>query len=153
MRFLPISTLLIPMTAAVSLAWAEDTTHRISVMKTESCGCCNAWVSHLEEHGFEVETTNMSQGALNRFKDRSAIAPRYKSCHTGMVDGYVIEGHVPASDIMELLTQKPDALGLSVPRMPIGSPGMEMGDTRDAYNVLLMDNEGNAEVFSSYAAQ
>lgn len=136
-----------------SLASAQDTANRITVMKSESCGCCNAWIDHLEDNGFEVEAKNLSSGALNKFKADQSIAPRYKSCHTGIIDGYVIEGHVPASDIEKLLAQKPEALGLSVPRMPIGSPGMEMGDERDAYDVLLMGDGGDAEVYSSYEAK
>jgi len=137
---------------ATSIASAQDTADRITVMKSESCGCCNAWIDHLEASGFEVEAKNLSSGALNKFKTDRGIAPRHKSCHTGIIDGYVIEGHVPASDIKKLLSQKPEALGLSVPRMPIGSPGMEMGDERDAYEVLLMGDDGEAEVFSSYEA-
>ena len=95
---------------ATSIASAQDTADRITVMKSESCGCCNAWIDHLEASGFEVEAKNLSSGALNKFKTDRGIAPRHKSCHTGIIDGYVIEGHVPASDIKKLLSQKPDCL-------------------------------------------
>jgi len=133
-----------------SPTFAGEPLPKISVMKSASCGCCNAWIEHLEDHGFEVEAKNLSSGALNKFKTDNGIAPQHRSCHTGVVDGYVIEGHVPASDIVKLLDTRPEARGLSVPRMPIGSPGMEMGDERDAYDVLLIGKDGDDEVFSSY---
>jgi len=134
-------------------AFAEDAKPRMTVMKTESCGCCNAWIDHLEANGFEVEARNMPYDALDRLKTASGIAEEHKSCHTGMVGGYVVEGHVPASDIHAMLERKPDALGLSVPAMPVGSPGMEMGARRDAYDVLLLEEGDGSEVFSAYDAR
>lgn len=126
---------------------------RVDVKKTATCGCCQAWVNHLKQSGFNVTTEDVAYGALARFKRRNGVGAEHQSCHTARVSGYTIEGHVPAEDIARLLKQRPDAIGLSVPGMPIGSPGMEAGTERDAYNVLLLKKDGNAEVFVSYKAQ
>jgi hypothetical protein len=84
-------------------------------------------------------------------KDRAGVTPELSSCHTAFIDGYFIEGHVPASDVQRLLSERPDALGLTVPGMPIGSPGMEIGNQRDAYDTLLVLLDGSTEVFESHA--
>ena len=84
-------------------------------------------------------------------KARAGITPELSSCHTAFIDGYFVEGHVPAGDVQRLLAERPDALGLTVPGMPIGSPGMEMGDQRDAYDTLLVLRDGSTEVFESHA--
>ena len=123
---------------------------RIDVKKTATCGCCQAWVNHLKQSGFHVATENMAYGLLARFKRKHGVGVPYQSCHTGRIAGYTIEGHVPAEDIARLLKQRPDAVGLSVPAMPIGSPGMEVGSRRDAYDVLLLKKDGTSEVFASY---
>lgn len=126
---------------------------RVDVKKTATCGCCQAWVNHLKQSGFNVTTENMAFGALARFKRKHGVGAEHQSCHTGRVAGYTIEGHVPAADIARLLKQRPDAIGLSVPGMPIGSPGMEVGTERDAYNVLLLKKNGSTEIFASYSAK
>jgi hypothetical protein len=126
---------------------------RVDVKKTATCGCCQAWVNHLKQSGFNVATENMAYGALARFKRKHGVGSEHQSCHTARVAGYTIEGHVPAEDITRLLKQRPDAIGLSVPGMPTGSPGMEAGTERDAYNVLLLKKDGSAEVFVSYKAK
>ncbi len=123
---------------------------RIAVKKTATCGCCQAWVNHLKQSGFDVAAENMAYGVLARFKRQHGVGVPYQSCHTGRIAGYTIEGHVPAKDIERLLKQRPDAVGLSVPGMPIGSPGMEVGSKRDAYDVLLLKKDGSSEVFASY---
>lgn len=125
----------------------------ISVAKSPTCGCCNAWIEHLEENGFAVEAHDLTSPALHQFKLNNGIAPEHMSCHTAIVEGYTIEGHVPAEDIRKLLADRPEATGLAVPGMPIGSPGMEMGAERDAYDVLLVSEDGGADVYSSYEAQ
>lgn len=119
----------------------------IQVYKTPTCGCCTKWVSHLRENGFEVETTDLSD--LRMVKSMAGIAPDLASCHTGRVDGYVIEGHVPAQDIRRLLAERPDALGLTVPGMPHGSPGMESPHP-EPYQVLLIGEDGSTSVFETH---
>lgn len=125
----------------------------VTVHKTATCGCCTAWIDHLEKHGFETIPHDMSQGALTQKKMESGVPREMASCHTGVVAGYVIEGHVPARDIERLLEERPDAIGLAVPGMPIGSPGMTMGDMTDPYNVYLIRRDGAAEIFASYPAR
>jgi hypothetical protein len=119
----------------------------IQVYKTPTCGCCTKWVSHLREHGFEVETTDLAD--LRVVKSMAGITPEQASCHTGKVDGYVIEGHVPAQDIRRLLAERPEARGLTVPGMPHGSPGMESPHP-EPYQVLLIDAAGNTSVFAEH---
>ena len=122
----------------------------IDVKKTNGCGCCLAWMEHLEENGFAPTGEDMFAGLLVRFKLDSGVPQRMVSCHTGLVEGYVIEGHVPADDIRRLLSERPDAVGLAVPDMPLGSPGMDQSRWREAYDVFLINNDGSTEVFSSY---
>lgn len=124
----------------------------VTVWKDPSCGCCNDWIAHLEAHGFAV--TAHDEGNAGR-RAELGLPARYGSCHTALVDGYVVEGHVPAADIRRLLAERPEALGLAVPGMPIGSPGMDApayGGRRDAYAVLLVDRLGGHRVFSAYEA-
>ena len=122
----------------------------IKVYKSPTCGCCGAWVEHLNEAGFRVVAENVSQDALWKLKTKAGITDDLSSCHTAFVEGYVIEGHVPAEDIRRLLDEKPEGLGLSVPGMPIGSPGMEMGDEREPYATLLVQPNGAADFFARH---
>ena len=123
----------------------------VTVAKTPSCGCCTAWIEHLEENGFDVVAYDMTHEALDNVKRDLNIDPALVSCHTAMIDGYFIEGHVPANDITRLLEERPEhARGLSVPGMPIGSPGMEIGDQRDPFQTLLVHQDNQTEVFNSY---
>jgi hypothetical protein len=122
----------------------------IQVAKTSGCGCCVAWMEHLEEHGFRPEGTNMHGGALVRLKMDLGLPMQMASCHTAQVGGYVIEGHVPAADIRRLLDERPDAIGLAVPEMPLGSPGMDFGSRTEPYEVLLVRPDGSTEVFADY---
>ena len=122
----------------------------IEVRKTNGCGCCLAWMERLEENGFAPTGQDMFAGLLVRFKLDNGVPQRMVSCHTALVDGYVIEGHVPASDIRRLLAERPDAVGLAVPEMPLGSPGMDQGRWLEAYDVFLIRNDGSTEVFASY---
>lgn len=124
---------------------------RVDVYKSPTCGCCSAWVKHIESAEFAVDAQDVDQNRLYALKARSGITPRLASCHTALVRGYVIEGHVPASDVRRLLAERPDAVGLSVPGMPIGSPGMEMGNQRDAFDTLLILRNGMTEVFQRHA--
>jgi hypothetical protein len=120
----------------------------MTVEKSPTCGCCTAWVDHMRAAGFDVRTRDVDQEALWRTKAMAGVTPETASCHTAMIDGYVVEGHVPAEDVRRLLAERPRALGLAVPGMPIGSPGMEMGAREDAYDVLLLNAGGGTEVFS-----
>ncbi len=120
---------------------------KISVYKSPTCGCCSKWVSHLQQNGFEVETTDLND--LRVIKSMSGIKPEQASCHTAKIGDYVIEGHVPAEDIKRLLSERPQARGLAVPGMPKGSPGMEHPNP-EHYQVLLLGNDGTTEVFAEH---
>ncbi len=125
----------------------------IEVWKTATCGCCKDWLSHLEAEGFEVKSRDVSDAVKNDYRRRMGLADKFGSCHTGLVQGYVIEGHVPARDIRRLLQSRPAALGLAAPGMPVGAPGMngpEYGGQKDAFDVLLVQRDGRATVFQSY---
>ncbi|MBE9639729.1 DUF411 domain-containing protein [Salipiger mangrovisoli] len=134
------------------LAATAQTALAIHVLKDPNCGCCTSWVDILREDGFTVTSENSLGTLLMRHKLDRGIPPDMTSCHTGEIDGYVIEGHVPARDIRRLLSERPDAIGLTVPGMPYGSPGMGPESERDAYDVLLIRKDGSTEVFSSYGA-
>ena len=123
----------------------------VHVFKNPDCGCCSLWVKHLEAAGFGVNVTNVTDTAAMR--QRFGMPEKYGGCHTATVEGYVIEGHVPAPDIRRLLAERPAAIGLSVPGMPVGSPGMEVGNRVDAYDVLIVNHAGGATVFSRYPAR
>lgn len=122
----------------------------IEVWKDPNCGCCADWVKHLEANGFRVTVHDRGNIAA---RARLGVPAKLGSCHTAEIAGYAIEGHVPASEIKRLLAQRPAAVGLAVPGMPIGSPGMEQGSTRDPYDVLLVLKDGSSRVYQSYRAQ
>lgn len=124
----------------------------LRVLKDPDCGCCGSWIAIMQRNGFDAEVENTSWESLSRFKAANGIPEQMASCHTGLVDGYVIEGHVPAADIHRLLAERPSAIGLSVPGMPFGSPGMGPEDERDAYSVFLIKKDGSTEVFNHYNA-
>jgi hypothetical protein len=117
----------------------------IKVYKTPTCGCCKAWVEHLEQNGFKAEVVDMPD--LSSVKTKYGVAPQLQSCHTAVVGDYTIEGHVPADLIMRLVTEKPEIAGLAVPGMPMGSPGME-GATKESYDVLTFDRAGRTTVYA-----
>lgn len=119
----------------------------MEVWKDPSCGCCAEWVEHLGANGFAVKVHETGNGAA---RARLGMPIKYGSCHTGRVGSYAIEGHVPAREIHRLLAEKPKAIGLAVPGMPVGSPGMEQGSQRDPYDVLLVRAAQDATVFASY---
>lgn len=119
----------------------------IEVYKSESCGCCGAWVEHLKANGFTTRVTNVENPS--DYRERAGIPDELGSCHTGMVAGYALEGHVPAAEIKRLLAERPKARGLAVPGMPLGSPGME-GPRKDPYEVFLVDSTGRATVYKKY---
>ncbi len=123
----------------------------LEIWKSPTCGCCEKWAQHMTSHNFKIKTNNVAHGALAEIKREAGIIPQYASCHTAKIDGYFIEGHVPVQDIKRLLLERPDAVGLSVPGMPIGSPGMEHGDEKEPYEVLLIKKDGTSETFSQQA--
>jgi len=122
----------------------------VEVWKAPTCGCCKDWMRHLEINGFLTRSHDVGNNAQ---RSRAGIPATLGSCHTAMVGGYAIEGHVPAQDIQRLLREKPKAIGLAVPGMPIGSPGMDgpaYNGKRDAYDVLLVLSDGASQVYQSY---
>jgi len=122
----------------------------VEVWKDPNCGCCKDWIAHIEANGFNVKTHDTGNNAARL---KLGMPKSLGSCHTALVDGYVIEGHVPARDIHRLLKAKPAALGLAVPGMPVGSPGMDgpaYNGRKDAYDVLLVARDGASKVFQSY---
>jgi hypothetical protein len=121
--------------AAISQQGSSAEASEINVYKSPSCGCCEAWADSLRANGFTMVVKDIED--LDAVKQRLGVPSSLQSCHTATVEGYVIEGHVPASDIRRLLTERPEATGLAVPGMPIGSPGMEQGDWREPYATIL----------------
>ena len=119
----------------------------ITVYKSPYCGCCAEWVTHMRSHGHDMKTVEMED--LTAIKKMTGVGEHLQSCHTAVVDGYVVEGHVPAADVARLLTEKPKARGLAVPGMPIGSPGME-GANPEPYEVLLFQADGSARVYARH---
>jgi len=145
-----LALLIAPLVLPAALSAAPGMT-QLQVWKDPQCGCCQAWIEHLQARGFAVEVHDVGNTAARK---RLGLPERLASCHTAWVGGYVIEGHVPAADIERLLKQKPAALGLAVPGMPIGSPGMDgpaYKGRKDAYQVLLVKRDGSTSVFASYA--
>jgi hypothetical protein len=123
-----------------------DAAPQITVYKSPACGCCNGWIEHLEDAGFEVQAVDTEDMAT--IKAANGIHSGLASCHTGLVDGYAVEGHVPADVLKRFLKEKPEMAGLAVPGMPIGSPGMEVpGQPAEQYQVLAFDPSGKAFVY------
>jgi len=144
---------LLPNAQAEESAWNNDAktpleTLPITVYKSPSCGCCNDWITHLEQHQFQVKTIDLAN--LSAIKMELGVPQKLQSCHTAVVNGYVIEGHVPATDIRQLVEQQSSHLGLAVPHMPVGSPGMEMGARKDDFKIIAFDKNGIAETVKEY---
>ncbi|MBC7284357.1 DUF411 domain-containing protein [Hoeflea sp.] len=131
---------------------AQAATPSIHVLKDPDCGCCSAWIEILENENFAVTVEPSAGAELMRYKLANGIPEEMASCHSARVNGYMIEGHVPVADIRRLLDERPDAVGLAVPGMPYGSPGMGPESEREAYDVFLIRRNGVAEPFSRYGA-
>lgn len=131
-----------------SLHAAESMT--IDVHRDANCGCCKKWISHLEANGFTV--IDHVESDMASVKQRLGVAPRLASCHTAVIDGKFVEGHVPAAQVVEL-TKRNDLVGIAVPGMPAGSPGMEVGGEQDAYQVIGLANTGTDQVVAEYPDQ
>lgn len=140
-----------------TLAWASGPVRTaapaaplVEVWKSPTCGCCKDWITHMEAHGFR---TKVYEQGNSDARERLGLPVKYGSCHTALVGGYAIEGHVPAREVLRLLKERPRAVGLAVPAMPVGSPGMDGPDYRgrkDPYDVLLVRADGSAAVYQAY---
>ena len=141
---------------AVALAsvWDQETepnysgTLEMTVYRSPSCGCCGVWIEHAKKHGFKVK--DIKTESIEAVKQQYNVPPELASCHTAIIDGYVMEGHIPADDIKRFLEQQPELAGLAVPGMPLGTPGMEAGDLKQPFQVLAFNDKGEVEVFKEY---
>ena len=122
----------------------------VTVYKTAACGCCVAWVEHMRDSGFEVTAHDLDRADLVERTRALSIDPGLSACHTAIVDGYVVEGHVPAADVRRLIDERPPIAGIAVPGMPQGSPGMDFGPRREAYNVIAFDDAGGFRVVARH---
>ncbi len=138
---------LIAGTAFAGLSTKDAGALEVTVYKSPACGCCSKWIDHLEANGFKVNAHDVAD--ITQIKLEHEIPRGLHSCHTALIDGYVIEGHVPAEDVQRLLQERPDVVGLTVPGMRMGSPGME-GPTSEPYNVLTFDRDSNTTVFAKH---
>ena len=120
------------------------------VYRSPSCGCCGGWIDYMKKQGFQTNVILTSN--IEAVKQKYSVPDRLASCHTAVVNGYVIEGHVPVNDVKRLLQEKPNVAGISVPQMPVGTPGMEMGDRKDPFTVFSFDRQGRAKAFNQYSS-
>lgn len=134
-----------------SAGQAADEPVAITVYRSPTCGCCGKWIDHLKENNFDVK--DIVSDEMDAIKARHGIPKEMASCHTAIVDGYVVEGHVPASDITNMLKTRPKVAGLAVPDMVTGSPGMEMGGRVDPYDVMSFDKENHFQIFHRYSGK
>ncbi|OOG46390.1 DUF411 domain-containing protein [Polaromonas sp. A23] len=137
-------------TSLLAPALMAQTRPQVEVWKDPGCGCCKDWVAHMEANGFDVKVHDSGNTAARK---RLGVPDKLGSCHTALVGGYAIEGHVPAREVHRLLKERPAAVGLSVPGMPVGSPGMDgkiYGDRKDPYDVVLISRNGSTRVYQSY---
>ena len=147
LKLLSQGVILLFSASSASMGLAADA-NKVEVYKSPSCGCCSLWVEHMKNSGFEVEIHNVRN--VTPFRERFGVPDSAASCHTALVGGYAIEGHVPAADVKRLLREKPKATGIAVPGMVQGSPGMESGQGKDPYNVVLFNASGRTTIFSAH---
>ncbi|MEC9364756.1 MAG: DUF411 domain-containing protein [Pseudomonadota bacterium] len=148
MRFVLSCVFIVTMLVAGCSKTTPEGATLITVYKSPNCQCCSGWVKHLRQHGFAVRIK--AERDLASIRAKLGVPEQLAACHTAVVDGYLIEGHVPASDIRRLISERPKANGIAVPGMPIGSPGMEVGERHDPYEVLLFDTSGETQAFTSH---
>jgi len=128
---------------------AQNRQLAVEVYKDPACGCCSKWIDHLRSHGFTARAIDTDK--MDQIKTSRGVPRQARSCHTAIVGGYVVEGHVPAADIQRLLKERPAVVGLAVPGMPIGSPGMEVPNVKpQAYNVIAFDKQGQLKIYASH---
>lgn len=148
-RYVGLALSVLVIGSVATLVGQQQPRPTVDVYKSATCGCCSKWVEHLQASGFTVRTTNRED--LADLKAKHGVPRRVQSCHMAVVNGYVVEGHVPATDIQRLLKERPAIVGLAVPGMPIGSPGMEMaGRKPQPFEVLAFDKDGQTRVFASH---
>ena len=138
---------LLLLASSTSLAGAAG--QKVDVVFNEGCMCCHGWISHMQAAGYTVDAKELDYDAITAKKKELGIPEDAASCHTATVGGYAIEGHVPAALIERLLAEKPDAVGLAAPGMPLGSPGMGADASAEPYDVLLIDKDGSTKVFAT----
>jgi hypothetical protein len=147
---LPLAALIAVALGRPGLAVAAGTVDPITVWKDPNCGCCKDWVRHLRANGFRVTVDDTGNA---RTRARLGVPEKLGGCHTALIAGYAVEGHVPARDLLRLLKERPAAIGLVVPGMPVGSPGMdgpEYGGRREPFDVLLIKLDGSTQLYQSY---
>lgn len=138
---------------ALGITGESSASDKVVVYKSPTCGCCGDWIDYMRESGFEVEVHDLAD--VRPVKDQNGVAPMLRSCHTALVGGYVLEGHVPAEQVTRMLAERPAIRGLAVPGMPIGSPGMDEGYDRSTwqdYDVVAFDADGGTEVYAHIKA-
>ena len=136
--------------AAAQQKPAATAAQKVTVYKTSSCGCCRLWVDHLKANGFDVQAMDVSSADVRAVSKAAGLPDDGASCHTAKVGNYVVEGHVPASDIKRMLKEKPAIAGIAAPGMPMGSPGMEQGGAKEAYDVVAFTKDGKMTVYSKH---
>ena len=147
--FLAFTFLLSAVTIGVHGQAQQQAGPSVDVFKSATCGCCAKWVDHMRKAGFTVHVTDLDEAELQKIKERYNVPSNGRSCHTARVEGFTVEGHVPAAEVKRLLKEKPKVLGLTVPGMPLGSPGMEVSGVKaQPYNVLTFDKQGATTVYS-----
>ncbi|MGB6298130.1 MAG: DUF411 domain-containing protein [Rivularia sp. (in: cyanobacteria)] len=140
---------------AITSLWDKETApllsgaKQVTVYRSPYCSCCEGWIEHMQKHGFEIKN-DIKTEEMEAIKQEYKVPQQLTSCHTAIIDGYVMEGHVPASDIKRFLARSPKQKGLSVPAMPSGTPGMEMGDKKDPFAVVSFDNNREIKIFKEY---
>jgi hypothetical protein len=141
---------LMVLVAAFLFVPAAASAATMSVYKTATCGCCEAWVEHMRDAGFTLAVHDVERSELIERKQALGLDRRLAACHTAVIDGYVVEGHIPAADVRRLLAERPDIAGIAVPGMPQGSPGMDFGQASEPYNVVAFDDAGGMSVFARH---
>ena len=151
-RLLVLASVTLASVAGFSAAGSQpkSSENKVVVYKSATCGCCKAWVEHLQANGFQVEPHDVGDARLQAVETEAGVTNDIASCHTAKVGGYIVEGHVPAADIKQMLKTQPPITGLSAPGMPMGSPGMEQGSRKDPYNVMAFTKGGRPTVFAKH---
>jgi hypothetical protein len=151
--FLIVGATLIAATVALVAASdqaAPKTAASMVVYKSATCGCCGAWIEHLRARGVQVEARNVDDSQLTAVAIQSGVPADLQTCHTAKIDGYVVEGHVPADDVLRMLKEKPAIVGIGVGGMPMGSPGMEQGGMTQHFNTMAFTKDGKETVFARH---
>jgi hypothetical protein len=150
MKYAVVAAFFLSALSAALVAQTSKPAPTMEVYKSPTCGCCSKWVDHVRAAGLTVKVTDLSDDALASLKAKHGIPRTAQSCHTGLIDGYVVEGHVPVTEVQRMLKERPAIAGIAVGGMPIGSPGMEVpGRPAQTYNVVTFDKQGALKVFST----